>query len=96
MATATILGAAPTLNSVAGVPPVLAGVPPVLAGVPPVLAGALTDTSTAESRLRKRSTQIKYLHSMTKYTLHVWPNGTINGLQNTSNSTTRKYGECQL
>jgi len=89
MATATILGAAPTLNSVAGVPP-------VLAGVPPVLAGALTDTSTAESRLRKRSTQIKYLHSMTKYTLHVWPNGTINGLQNTSNSTTRKYGECQL
>lgn len=80
MATAALLGAAPTLTS-------------SLAGPPPVLAvGAVAQDIDNLSLHRKRSTQTKYLNSMTDYTLHVWPNGSVTGVRMLDNST-KKYGK---
>lgn len=80
MATAAILGVAPTLTSIAG------------AGIP-ALAGAVASSTNLHSAHTKRSTSpTKYLKSMTEYTLHIWPNGSVNGLK-TSDNSSRKYGE---
>ena len=78
MATAVVLGAAPTLTSVAGLPAVPGAVP--------------THTDTLSLHKKRSSSQTKYFYSMTGYTLHIWPNGSISGVKSMNNST-RKYGK---
>ncbi|XP_067947970.1 fibroblast growth factor 5-like [Watersipora subatra] len=77
MATAVALGAAPTLTSLVGVP---------------ALADAIaTSPKGSILQLSKRSnSQTKYLNSMTGYTLHIWPNGTVSGLKS-HNTSAKKY-----